>query len=632
LTSEWAPKRIKIHKKKLPFFGDENTAVGKYGTGSIYEKIKKEIVKLGGKIYLDHKITNFRFKNNQINQIIFDKKKSYVLKKDELLISSLPINLTAGILGYKSKLKFRGIRSIYISVNKKRVFPLDTDWIYYASKKIIFNRISEHKVMTQYIAPKNKTILCAEITYSKNDKIDKLNFKEISKIVKKNLIEIGLIDKKDILKFNENKEPFVYPVQFKDYKYELKKTLHFVEKFNNLYSIGTGGEFDYSDSQIIFLKCKDLCDNLDDKFSLEYQTLKNTNKIKLNNKVFLNKKCVGENQKPFIIAEAGLNHNGNIDIAKKLIDEAKKINCDAIKFQTFTPNDRVSKKYKSANYAEKADGLQEDIHEMFQKNMLTKKDLKIIFQYAKKKRIEIFSTPFGLNDVDYLEKLGVKFYKIASVDLINLPLIKKVALTGKPLILSTGMSNFSNIEEAVETFKNTGNKNLILLHCLSSYPANELEMNLNSIKTLKNIYKIPVGLSDHFPGLNVSVISLAIGANIIERHFTLNKNMEGPDHILSSETNEMEQLVNLANNINNILGDGQKRIQPSEFATINSQRKCIYAHKTLKKGQKIKANDLTIKGPSGGILPKYLDLILGKRINKNIQKDYPVSWQDLLNE
>ena len=213
--------------------------------------------------------------------------------------------------------------------------------------------------------------------------------------------------------------------------------------------------------------------------------------------------------------------------------------------------------------------------------------------------------------------------------MVNIPLIEKVAKTFKPVILSTGMSNLSNVEEAVEVFRKIGNKNLILLHCLSSYPANETEMNLRAIDTLKKNFKAPVGLSDHFPGIEISLLSIGLGANIIERHFTLDKNFEGPDHILSSEPEEMKKLVNVAKNSNLIMGNGIKIIQPSEYTVINSQRKSIYASKNIKKNQKISKSNICIKGPGGGILPKYFDLILNKKVNKNILKDYPIKWEDI---
>jgi sialic acid synthase SpsE len=277
---------------------------------------------------------------------------------------------------------------------------------------------------------------------------------------------------------------------------------------------------------------------------------------------------------------------------------------------------------------EKADGLKEDINEMFQRLSIDKKFHQKIFSYAKKKKLEIFSTPFDEKSVDYLEELKVNFYKLASVDIVNLPLIKKIGSTNKPLIMSTGMSNISTVYEAVDAFKQTGNKNLILLHCLSSYPANENEMNLKAINTLKNIFNVPVGLSDHYPGIEVSLMAIGLGANIIERHFTLDKNYEGPDHRISSEPEEFKKLLNFSKNSNFILGSGEKKIQPSEYEVINSQRKSIYAKKNIKKGEKFTKNNVCIKGPAGGILPKYLDLIIGKKSSKIIKADFPITWSD----
>jgi len=629
MTTEWAPKRIKFRDKILPFF-DEYTAVGKYGTGCIYEFLKDQIIKNGGKIHVNYQVTKFKKKNkNQISNIYFKNKKKINVENGTIIISSLPITLTSRLLGFNTNLRFRGVRTIYISVNKKQVLPKKCHWIYYSSKNIIFNRISEHKKMSKFVSPKNKTYLSAEIAYSKGDKIDNLKFEDVKKIVIGDISKIGLVNMSDIDGISENKEDFVYPVQHSDYKYELSKANSNISKYKQIYSMGTGGEFNYADSQILFNKAIDLVQILNNKESDRYQTVKKHYNMELNKTVKLGKTKVGENYPTYIIAEAGLNHNGNLEIAKKLIIEAKKIGCNAIKFQSFSGNSRVSNKVKSVKYSEKADGLQEDLHEMFNRLSLNQKDTKKIFNFAKLKKIDIFSTPFDEKSVDYLEKLGIKFYKIASVDLVNIPLIEKVAKTFKPVILSTGMSNLSNVEEAVEIFRRVGNKNLILLHCLSSYPANETEMNLNAIETLKKNFKVPVGLSDHFPGIEISLMSIGLGANIIERHFTLDKKLEGPDHILSSEPQEMKKLVYIAKNSNLIKGNGLKIIQPSEYTVINSQRKSIYASKNIKKNQRITKSNICIKGPGGGILPKYTDLILDRKTNKRIPRDYPITWDDI---
>ena len=254
--------------------------------------------------------------------------------------------------------------------------------------------------------------------------------------------------------------------------------------------------------------------------------------------------------------------------------------------------------------------------------------IKLLFLNARSKGLNIFSTPFDIESANFLNKtLKVDCYKIASVDLVNIPLIEKVASFGKPMILSCGMSNLSEIETALAAISNQGNPNVILLHCNSSYPAPLIDMNLNVIKTLKSAFKIPVGLSDHTFGLIASTISLSIGANVIERHFTLDRYMEGPDHILSSEPSEMSELVQLSINIPKILGNGIKRIQPGEYYNINLQRKSIYANCDLKVGDVLKYEDIIVKGPGGGILPKYMDIVIGRTIRKNVEKDYPITWE-----
>jgi sialic acid synthase SpsE/protoporphyrinogen oxidase len=628
MTSEWAPKRIRFTKNSEPFFFNEFTGVGKYGTGHLYEKIKNNFLKYGGKLYLNHKVIGINNFNNQLTKINFSNNKSISIFPDDVIISSLPITLTARLLGHNSNLKFRGIRSVYVSVNKIRCLPKKVNWLYFSDKKIIFNRVSEPKTMSKYLSPKNITFLCAEIAYSKGDFLDKMSFKDISAKVVKDLVKVKLVSNKDVLSTTENKEDFVYPVQFIDYKKELADTKYVISKFHQIYSLGTGGDFDYADSQILFNKSIDLVNILNDKFSKENFTKKEDLNIQLNKIVKLGNQIVGEGNPTYVIAEVGLNHNGDLELAKKYIDRASQLNCNSIKFQTYLENSRVSSKVKSVNYVEKADGLKEDINEMLQRLSIDKKFHQKIFSYAKKKKLEIFSTPFDEKSVDYLEELKVNFYKLASVDIVNLPLIKKIGSTNKPLIMSTGMSNISTVYEAVDAFKQTGNKNLILLHCLSSYPANENEMNLKAINTLKNIFNVPVGLSDHYPGIEVSLMAIGLGANIIERHFTLDKNYEGPDHRISSEPEEFKKLLNFSKNSNFILGSGEKKIQPSEYEVINSQRKSIYAKKNIKKGEKFTKNNVCIKGPAGGILPKYLDLIIGKKSSKIIKADFPITWSD----
>ena len=648
MTPDWAPNRIKFRNKILPFYHEQYVAVGKFGTGAIYDRIKNLIIKKGGKFFLNETVKGFKFNENKIFEISTNKK-VYKIKTNEVVISTLPISITSRLLGKKNNLKFRGICSVYLFYNKKQILPKDHHWLYFDSEKLLFNRITENKKLTKFVAPKNKSYLTAEITYSQGDKFSKLSSDEVIKKVKDQIGLTGLVDNKMLIDASINYEPYVYPVQFADYKNEVVRVKSFVESFDNLFSIGAGGEFNYADSQIIFHKSFDLVNSLINRHSDFINEAKNINTVNFNSKVKIGNKIIGGKNKTFIVAEAGLNHNGSFNIAKKLIDNAKEINCDAIKFQSFLPDSRVSKFIKSEKYAEKIIGTQESISELFQRLSLNFKTQKKIFEYAKKKKIMIFSTPFDFESADFLDSLGVSAFKIASADLVNIPLIRHVSKKLKPIIISTGMSRISEIDDAVETVRSTGNKNLVLLHCNSSYPSTYSEVNLRFMDTMRKMYNIPVGFSDHTTDLLSSKVAIVRGANVIERHFTLNKKMEGPDHILSSDKKEMSELIKYKKSFNKwnswkkknfknlniqestklLLGDGVKKIQPNEYITINSQKKSLFAKKKIKKGELFTKHNVCIKGPVAGLMPKYYDIIIGRQAKKNIELDHPIIWENI---
>ena len=629
LTADWAPKRIKFRQKISPFYENEWVAVGKNGTGAIYESIAEKFINNGGSILFEKTVNAIDVSNNMIKTLKFSDGKEVEILADDIIISSIPITIMSKFFGYDSALKFRGIRLAYIAINKESVLPNDMNWLYYDSEKVLFNRVSEPKTMAPNVAVDGKTVLVAEVTYSKGDAIDLLSDQEFLDQIINDLDQVNLVSKNDVYASLSHKEDFVYPIQDKNYQQELVKTRSKLNRFSQLYSLGTGGDFNYADSQILFHMAFDTVSNICGKGSNLAQTIREVIPVKQNKVVEILGRKIGENHPAFIIAEAGMNHNGSLDLAFKLIDEAVKTRCPVIKFQTFTKGSRVSAKIKNANYAEKAEGLEENIYEMFDRLAMSFENQKKVFEYARSKGIEVFSTPFDKESVDFLESQDVKLYKIASMDLVNLPLIRYVARTMKPVILSTGMSTLSNIEDAINVILSEGNPNIVLLHCNSSYPATENEMNLNAINTLKQSFKVPVGLSDHTFGLFVSHTAIAMGANIIERHFTLSRTMEGPDHILSSEPDEMATLSEMAFRVPKILGDGIKTIQPNEFITLNSQRKCLYAARDIKIGEIIELNKIAIKGPGGGILPKYLDIVLGRRATMDIDSDTPITWKKI---
>lgn len=624
MTSEWAPNRIKFRDKDAPFYSQEWAAVGKYGTGCVYSKIKENIIKLGGNIHLNETVIGFEKNYNKLKKIKTTKQ-TYDCS-NSIVISSLPLPLTSKLLGKRSNLKFRGICSVFLFYNKKNILPKNVHWLYYDSKEVIFNRITENKKLSKYVSPKDKTFLTAEITYTSGDRFSKIKKEKIMDLVSKQVEKVNLASVTDLDETKINYEPFVYPVQYAEYKNELKKTKSFVEQFNNLHSIGAGGDFSYADSQVLFHKSFDLVDMLTENNKI-YNVTKNFQSVELNKNVKILNKTVGTNNQCFIIAEAGINHNGSFEIAKELIYQAKKSGCDAVKFQSFLPESRVSKKVKSERYVEKVIDTEESISQLFKKVSLSFNEQKILFDYAKKIKILMFSTPFDFESADFLEKIGVDIYKIASMDLTNIPLIEYVAKKMKPVIISTGMSRLYEIDETVEAFKSTGNPNLILLHCNSSYPSNNEEINLRFINNLKRIYPFPIGYSDHSENLLSSIVALSKGSNVIERHFTLDKKMDGPDHILSSTPEEIKNLVYYSREIPKIIGDGYKKIQPNEYQTLNSQKKTLYTRIKIKKGDKFSEKNMIIKGPAGGLPAKYFDLIVNKRSKIDIDSDLPIKWE-----
>jgi sialic acid synthase SpsE/protoporphyrinogen oxidase len=631
LTADWAPKRIEIRQKITPFYTGQYAAVGKYGTGSVYQILEKKILELGGKLIFNNGVIGLDAINDNISNIHLSNGEKLSVDQNDTIISTISITILGSFLGVKTSLNFRGIASVYISAETKDInWPKGVHWLYFDSEKYDFNRITNSTALSNHVSPKNEILLTIESTFSRRDKLDSMSKNDLEKSIVNQIADLGLVLKDKIIFTSSNKEPFVYPLQYQGFQGELAKLKSKIESFQNLYSVGTGGDFNYADSQVIFYKAFDIVNLISEEESQINQIKKTKKRVSFNSIVNIKGYEIGGNESiPLIIGEIGLNHNGNFSIAKKLVDSAHACGLKFVKLQTYmSGSSRVSDKVKSANYIEKITDQEESLASMFDKYNMTNEQQIELFEYARSLGLIIFATPFDIESAVFLDQVQkVDCFKVASVDLVNLPLIKKIASFGKPIILSCGMSNLSQIEDALDVISNEGNPNVVLLHCNSSYPAPIEEMNLNVIQTLKSAFKIPVGLSDHTFGLFAAIISMSIGADVIEKHFTLDRFMEGPDHILSSEPEEMQELVQKARLIPIVKGDGIKRIQDGEYFNINLQRKCLYAKKNLLKGHKLSEYDIVIKGPGGGILPKYLEIVVGKTLNQDIPVDHPITWK-----
>lgn len=347
--------------------------------------------------------------------------------------------------------------------------------------------------------------------------------------------------------------------------------------------------------------------------------------------------------KVFIIAEAGVNHNGDLALAYRLVDAAKKAGADAVKFQTFKAENVVSKTAEKAEYQKKTTDAAESQFEMIKKLELSFEDFGKIKKYCDKKGIVFVSTPFSYESVDFLESL-VPLYKIGSGEITNLPFLKYVARKGKPIILSTGMSTLGEVEEAINTIINANpsffistthypssitHHPLILLHCISNYPANFEDVNLKAMLTLKEAFKLPVGYSDHTLGIEISISAVALGAKVIEKHFTLDKNLPGPDDKASLEPQELTQMVVAIRNVEKSLGNEIKRPAQDELEVMKVVRRSLIAARDIRAGEVVKESDIAIKRPGTGILPKFKEIVIGMRPTRDIKKDEPFNWEDL---
>ena len=344
-----------------------------------------------------------------------------------------------------------------------------------------------------------------------------------------------------------------------------------------------------------------------------------------NDNIKINNRKIGKNQPVLIIAEAGVNHNGSLRLAKKMVATAKKTGADAIKFQTFKAEDLVLRHAPKAEYQKKTVPGKSQF-EMLKELELSETEFEELFNYCKKQKIIFLSTPFDFKSAEFLYKLGVSAFKIGSGDLTNLPLLTQVARYRKPVILSTGMATLEEVKEAVRTIYLSGNKKLILLHCTSNYPAKYRDVNLRAMDTLKQRFNIIVGYSDHTQGIEVTIAAVAKEACVIERHFTLDKTLPGPDHKASLEPDEFREMVSSIRNIEKALGRSTKKPTKTELRIKKVIRKSIVATKDIPKRMKITKKMLAIKRPGTGIKPKYLDQLIGRQARRNIKKDTIITW------
>jgi N,N'-diacetyllegionaminate synthase len=327
--------------------------------------------------------------------------------------------------------------------------------------------------------------------------------------------------------------------------------------------------------------------------------------------------------KTIIIAEAGVNHNGDINLAKRLIDVAKECGADLVKFQLYDSNNLATKDAAKAEYQVLVTDSSESQREMLSKLELTEDMMKELILYAKSKGIDIFATGFDIKSVNTLINLGQDRFKIPSGEITNLPLLRHVGRLNKQIIISTGMCELNEVAYALETLITSGTpkEKITILHCTSAYPAPVSDINLNAMQAMQKIFDISIGYSDHSLGIEVAIAAVALGASVIEKHFTIDRNLPGPDHKASLKPSELKSMIASIRNIEEAMGNGIKRVMPSEISNLVASRKSIVANVSIKKGEVFTFDNLTTKRPGVGVSPIKIDEIIGTKSVRDYAAD-----------
>lgn len=338
-------------------------------------------------------------------------------------------------------------------------------------------------------------------------------------------------------------------------------------------------------------------------------------------------------KKTIIIAEAGVNHNGDMDIAKKLIDAAADAGVDYVKFQSFKTENLVSKKAEKAGYQKKNmnDGDDSQFN-MLKKLELSEEQHLELIEHCNLRQISFLSTGFDIDSIDFLNTLGIPFYKIPSGEINNKPYLQHIAAIGKPVIMSSGMSGIEEIKQAIDVLEKGGLKKeqITVLHCNTEYPTPMQDVNLFAMQDIGKELLVKIGYSDHTLGIEVPIAAVALGATVIEKHFTLDRNMQGPDHKASLEPDELKAMVTAIRNIElAISGSGKKEPSTGELKNREIARKSLHTSKELFAGHVLKSEDLIMRRPGDGISPMDIDKVIGKKLIRNTEEDFKLSWEDI---
>ena len=622
MLANWAPQRISLRDNISPFYLNEFSAVGTSGSGPVIERFAS---KCG--IFLDLRlltpIVQIKLSSNTQSIIsLVTPREEVTIHDTDIVVSTIPINQILTLLGHSCELKFRGIHTTYVRLDCPSFLPPKYHWVYVPDSSYTFNRITEASKLASNVCPnKNQSLISIETvlpggfqetTYL--NRVKNLVLDQIHKFASEVNLNYSYIDS------TSHYEGYVYPVQDLSATVELSKCRSILEGVKNLSSIGCGGDFHYGDMQIFFAKSSDLASdiaNINSSIIFKSSLPSSPLSISVNN------------DKPArvqLIAEIGLNHSGNLALAESMILSAIQSGADHVKFQLYTLSSRYSQYSREARYAEKAGDEELTLSEQFARSHLSYQDCDRLLAFAKNNSISLFFTVFDLNSLDYIISRDVDIVKTASMDLNNILLHRAISRSSiHTVIISTGMSTIDEVKEALDCYKHSPQK-IILMQCSSSYPLADCDVNLNVLKSFANISSANVclGYSDHTNGFLASVMSTAYGSSWIEKHFTIDQRLPGPDNHFSMMPADFLALREYLDRAALMAGSPYKQVLPIELSTYRAQKKSLFYAKDFFAGDIISSEYLYMSSPCIGLQVLPFESLSCKRLRVNVKSGQPV--------
>jgi len=631
LSARFAPRRIEIRDERRPFHSGAGKFAGviEGGCGLLAAKLASAFTDLGGVIEFGREITSLNSGDDGTNTIKSFSSSDGATESldDSIVISTVSLAANARLHNMETSLYFRSCHSLVFVTKGADPFPKNYDWLYFGDSEVPFHRVGMQTRFSRKDVPADVHIMCCEIAYTEKPCEEKLKVWE--EVCRKKLIDYGLLHDHEIISVIHDDLGPVYPGFFIGHELEVSRVNAHLGKYDNFYMLGSLAEYAYSDLQVLTAKAIDLAKELHRAESGTGSEMVKQKALKIPSKQFNFGECIISDSKEdpvFLIAEIGLCHNGSVELCKELILTSKETGFNCAKIQTYSEG-RISSKTRTSRYYEETLDQEESIANYLDRIIFSKSELTEIFQYARQIGIELFSTPFDTDSVDLLESLGASGYKVSSMDLVNLPLIEAVASKGKPVILSTGMAKMGEIEAAIEVCLAQGCGNIVVLHCVSAYPCALEFSNLSRISRIADSFGVLVGFSDHTIETLTPSLAITAGARVIEKHVTLDKTMDGPDHNFSLDPIGMREMVELARKTEKACAIHQMAIPSGELLAMQNLKRSIYAAKNCPAGTKLTKDLICIKSPGDGIPVKFYNLVLNKVIVADIDEDFPITWE-----